>query len=76
MLIQEQQVGEASPEFVKNRLAMQQSYMEEIWRDFDGNVRALIPLFDNEVRGTEALAMVSDYAFPETKTPVETNPAA
>ncbi len=63
MVIQKEQVRSDSPEFVKNRVAMQDSYMQEIWRDFD-NVRATIPLFDNEVRGTAALKMVADYAFP------------
>jgi hypothetical protein len=38
--------------------------MAEIWRDFD-NVRAIVPLFDNEVRGTESLKMVADFAFPQ-----------
>ncbi len=65
MLIQKEQVRADSPEFVKNRVAMQASYMDEIWRDFDGNVRALIPLFDNEVRGTDSLKEVTRYAFNE-----------
>src|ERR1700758_265972 len=65
MLIQKDQVKADSPEFVKNRVAMQDSYMDEIWRDFD-NVRAIIPLFDNEVRGTAALKMVAERAFPQT----------
>ncbi|MBZ5555487.1 MAG: arsenical pump-driving ATPase GET3 [Acidobacteriia bacterium] len=58
MLIQKAQVQPGAPEFVKNRVKMQQSYMDEIWRDFDGSVRALIPLFDNEVRGVESLSKV------------------
>src|SRR5215472_9450817 len=49
MLIQSAQVRPDSPEFVRNRVAMQDSYMEEIWRDFDGSVRAIIPLLDDEV---------------------------
>jgi arsenite-transporting ATPase len=65
MIIQKEQVRDDSPEFVKNRVAMQQSYMDEIWRDFDGNVRALIPLFDSEVRGLDGLDLVLKYAFPE-----------
>src|SRR5262249_17269453 len=36
MLIQSDQVRSDSPEFIKNRVAMQDSYMGEIWRDFDG----------------------------------------
>src|SRR5512142_994823 len=61
MLIQKEQVRDDSPEFVKNRVAMQQSYMDEIWRDFDGNVRALIPLFDSEVRSLGGLDLVLKY---------------
>src|SRR5215470_3472846 len=64
MLIQSAQVRPDSPDFVKNRVAMQDSYMEEIWRDFDGNVRAIIPLLDDEVRGVASLGRVIDYAFP------------
>lgn len=63
MLIQRDQLHAGSPDFVKNRVAMQESYMEEIWRDFDGSVRALIPLFDDEVRGVGGLAKVLDFAF-------------
>jgi len=68
MVIQKDQVRPDSPEFVKNRVAMQDSYMQEIWRDFD-NVRAVLPLFDNEVRGTEALKMVARHAFPQMAAP-------
>ena len=64
MLIDKAQVRPDSPEFVRNRVAMQDTYMAEIWRDFD-NVRAVLPLFDNEVRGTESLKMVADFAFPQ-----------
>lgn len=63
MLIQKEQVNESSPEFVRNRVAMQDSYMDQIWNDFDGSVRSLVPLFDNEVRGTEALQRVAQYVF-------------
>ncbi len=63
MLIQKDQVRAESPDFVKNRVAMQDSYMEEIWRHFDGDVRAIIPLFDNEVRGISGLSKVLQYAF-------------
>jgi arsenite-transporting ATPase len=67
MLIDKAQVRSDSPEFVRNRVAMQDNYMAEIWRDFD-NVRAIVPLFDNEVRGTESLKMVADFAFPQPVT--------
>ena len=55
MLIQKDQVNASSPEFVRNRVAMQDSYMDQIWNDFDGNVRAIIPLLDDEIRGTPSL---------------------
>jgi arsenite/tail-anchored protein-transporting ATPase len=67
MLIQKDQVKADSPEFVRNRVLMQDAYMEEIWRDFDGSVRAIVPLFDNEVRGVEGLKLVLKYAFAESK---------
>ena len=62
MLIDKAQVRSDSPEFVRNRVAMQDNYMAEIWHDFD-NVRAIVPLFDNEVRGVAALKMVAEHAF-------------
>jgi hypothetical protein len=34
---------------------MQEDYMKTIWEKFDGSVRALIPLFDQEVRGVDML---------------------
>jgi len=55
MLIQKDQVNASSPEFVRNRVAMQDSYMDQIWKDFDGSVRAIIPLLDDEIRGTPSL---------------------
>jgi arsenite/tail-anchored protein-transporting ATPase len=63
MVIQQDQVRPDSPEFVRNRAAMQDSYMNEIWRDFDGAVRAIIPLFDDEVRGVTGLTRVLPHAF-------------
>lgn len=63
MLIQKDQVNASSPEFVRNRVAMQDEHMAEIWNDFDGNVRAIIPLLDDEVRGSAALTNVAQYVF-------------
>ncbi len=63
MLIQKSEVRADAPEFVKNRVAMQDEYMQQIWSDFDGSVRAIVPLFDNEVRGAEGLKRVEQYAF-------------
>jgi len=55
MLIDKQQVKADAPEFVKNRVAMQESYMKEIETAFPGMVRAVLPLFETEIRGVEML---------------------
>jgi arsenite/tail-anchored protein-transporting ATPase len=68
MLIQKDQVHADSPDFVKNRVAMQDTYMSQIWNDFDGSVRAVVPLFDNEVRGVSGLRKLAEYEFEESKT--------
>lgn len=63
MLIEEASVDDDAPEFVKNRVKMQADYMDEIWETFDGEVRAILPLFDNEVRGIEMLQRTADKLF-------------
>jgi hypothetical protein len=62
MKIEETTVEEDAPEFVKNRLKMQEEYMEEIWRSFL-NVRAIVPLFETEVRGVEMLERTAQAMF-------------
>jgi arsenite-transporting ATPase len=62
MKIEEATVGEDAPEFVKNRLKMQEEYMGEIWRSFP-NVRAIVPLFETEVRGVEMLERTAQAMF-------------
>jgi arsenite-transporting ATPase len=63
MLIDKTDVAKDAPEFVKNRVAMQADYMDEIWKIFDGSVRTLVPLFETEVRGTEMLQRTADFLF-------------
>ncbi|GAB4545349.1 MAG: TRC40/GET3/ArsA family transport-energizing ATPase [Anaerolineae bacterium] len=63
MLIEEASVANDAPEFVKNRVTMQSEYMDQIWKTFDGEVRALIPLFETEVRGVEMLQRTADRLF-------------
>ncbi|MBI5650457.1 MAG: TRC40/GET3/ArsA family transport-energizing ATPase [Chloroflexi bacterium] len=63
MVIQKDQVHAGSPEFVRNRVAMQDAYMKQIWEDFDGNVRALLPLLDDEIRGTQSLDKFVKHVF-------------
>ena len=55
MLLDQQALGQDSPEFVRNRVRMQEEYLKTIWEKFDGSVRALVPLFDQEVRGLPML---------------------
>src|SRR5512145_813712 len=50
MLIDQRQVNDASPDFVRNRVAMQDRYMGEIGQKFEGLVRAQAPLFEDEIR--------------------------
>lgn len=63
MLIDKEAVGEDAPEFVKNRIAMQEEYMAKIWEIFDGNVRAIVPLFETEVRGIPMLENAANRLF-------------
>ena len=51
-------------EFILNRRAMQAEHLETIWKVFDGQVRALVPLFDTEIHGIPALGRLADALFP------------
>jgi anion-transporting ArsA/GET3 family ATPase len=42
---------------------MQDEHMATIWQKFDGQVRAVVPLFETEVRGTEMLGRLADALF-------------
>jgi arsenite-transporting ATPase len=63
MLIDKAQVTAEAPEFVRNRVAMQDRYMDDIWSKFDGLVRAAVPLYETEVRGTAALRRMGEALF-------------
>jgi len=63
MLIDREQVNSQSPEFVHNRVAMQERYMEDIWEKFNGSVRSIVPLFETEVRGVEMLSRLANSLF-------------
>ena len=72
MLIDRTSVGDDAAEFVKNRVAMQDEHMEEIWQKFDGAVRAVVPLFETEVRGETMLGRLAEALFsPGTRARVE-----
>jgi arsenite-transporting ATPase len=59
MILDKEALGQDSPLFVQNRVRMQEGYLQTIWEKFDGSVRALVPLFDREVRG---MAMLGEAA--------------
>jgi arsenite-transporting ATPase len=50
-------------DFVRNRIAMQEGYLEEIRRTFDGQVRAVVPLYDSDIRGLPMLEKASAALF-------------
>jgi arsenite-transporting ATPase len=57
-------VSEKVPEFILNRRAMQAEHMKTIWELFDGQVRALVPLFETEIQGLPSLLRLSEVLFP------------
>jgi len=50
-------------EFIANRVQMQQTYLTEIHHTFGDQVRAIVPLFETEVRGVPMLARLADALF-------------
>lgn len=63
MLLDKSLLGENPPDFVLNRVAMQQEHMKTIWEKFDGDVRALVPLLEQEVRGVPMLRRIAQFLF-------------
>ncbi len=59
----ESRPDEAASEFVANRIEMQRGYLAEIGRLFEGQVRAIVPLFDSDVRGVPMLSAVGERLF-------------
>ncbi|HYA86354.1 MAG TPA: TRC40/GET3/ArsA family transport-energizing ATPase [Nitrospirota bacterium] len=62
-VIQKETVGKDAAEFVQNRIKMQDEHMAEIWKIFDGQVRAVAPLFEAEVKGVKMLNRLMDHLF-------------
>ncbi len=54
-VIPKEQVASDAAEFVLNRVKMQDEHMEEIWQTFGDRVRAIVPLFETEVKGPTML---------------------
>ena len=55
MVIDRAACGPDVPDFVRNRLEMQGNYLAQIGRTFGDGVRAVVPLFETEVRGVGML---------------------
>ncbi len=67
MLIDRSVVNDQSPEFVRNRVAMQSRYMDDVWTQFEGRVRSIVPLYETEVRGMDMLSRMADSLFASEK---------
>jgi arsenite-transporting ATPase len=66
-LIDRSFLGENTPDFVRNRIEMQGRYLQEIEALFDGLVRGMTPLLENEVRGVPMLERFAGYLFTDTR---------
>lgn len=62
-VIQKEQVGKDAVEFVLNRVQMQDEHMAEIWKIFRDRVRAIVPLFETEVKGAKMLNRTVERLF-------------
>lgn len=62
-LIEKEMVKPDSPEFVLNRVKMQEEHMEKIWQTFGDRTRAIVPLFETEVQGPAMLNRTAKYLF-------------
>lgn len=63
MVLDREVLGDGVPEFVLNRLQMQDDHLQTIREKFDGSVRAVVPLFEQEVRGVPMLRRAADALF-------------
>ena len=63
MRIDRDSVRADTPDFVKNRVAMQDEYMLEVDRLFDQRVRAVLPLLETEVRGVPMLQRMAKLLY-------------
>jgi arsenite-transporting ATPase len=62
-LIQKETVKADAPEFVRNRVKMQDEHMEEIWQIFGDEVRSVLPLFETEIQGPVMLRKLANALF-------------
>ena len=64
-VIEKDKIGAEGIPFVKNRIQMQEEYMEQIGRLFGDQVRAIVPLLDREIKGVSMLNRTIGYLFGE-----------
>ena len=62
-LIHKDQAGAHPIDFVRARIEMQDEHMEEIWKIFQERVRAIVPLFETEVKGEAMLNRLVTQLF-------------
>jgi arsenite-transporting ATPase len=55
--------SEDIPEFVRNRIAMQRGYLKKIEDEFGDRVRAVLPLYDDEIGGVESLKRAANQLY-------------
>jgi arsenite-transporting ATPase len=55
--------GEAEVDFVRNRIESQAGHLDEIGRRFPGQVRAVVPLYDSDIRGIKSLDRATEAVF-------------
>jgi arsenite-transporting ATPase len=63
MLIEKEAVSDDAPEFVLNRIKMQEEHMQKIWQIFGERVRSIVPLFETEVQGPVMLKKTAEHLF-------------
>ena len=55
--------AESAPDFARNRIAMQDGNLDQIGKEFDGQLRAVLPLFHSEIRGVSSLKEAGSALF-------------
>jgi arsenite/tail-anchored protein-transporting ATPase len=64
-VISKSQIRDDTAEFVRNRVQMQDEHMEQIWKIFGEKVRAVLPLFETEIKGAAMLNRTVGHLFPD-----------
>jgi arsenite-transporting ATPase len=51
------------PEYYRNKITSQQSYLEQITKDFSGLIGGVVPMMDKEPKGLEMISKVADHLY-------------